>query len=316
MFVDTEEEFDWRQPLSRDHRRVSAVAALPQAAARFAGWGAPLAMMVDHPIVSDGQAVDLIRGILARHAECVVGTQLHPWVNPPFDEPVTPYNSFPGNLAVGLEAAKLDALTDAITAAFGQRPRAYRAGRYGIGPNTVRLLAERGYRLDSSVRARHAYVAEGGPDFRAVGSHAYWADHTARLIELPLTTMFTGALGRAGAPFWAAAERLPLARAVLSRTGLLSRVALTPEGMPIGDALEAIRRAVGEGVRVLAFSFHSPSLVPGHTPYLRDAAELKAFWAWWDAAFALMARLGVAPVGLDAVIAAADAGLAGVETLG
>ncbi|MGJ3648754.1 polysaccharide deacetylase family protein [Sphingomonas sp. GlSt437] len=316
IFVDTEEEFDWRQPLSRDNRATTAVAALPDAARRFAGWGAPWAMIVDHPVATDPHAIDLIRTILADHPQSAIGTQLHPWVNPPFDEAVTPANSFPGNLPEALEAAKLDALTEAIAAAFGKRPTAYRAGRYGIGPNTLRLLASRGYRLDSSVRAGHDYLAEGGPDFRDVGPHAYWADRAGGVIELPLTTVFTGLLGDQAPSLYRAASAVPAARGLLARTGLASRIALTPEGMPIADALEAIRVAVGQGVRVLAFSFHSPSLVPGHTPYVRDAADLKAFWAWWDATFALMARLGIAPIGLDALIAAADAGLAGAGRLG
>ena len=59
--------------------------------------------------------------------------------------------------------------------------------------------------------------------------------------------------------------------------GLLSRVALTPEDMPIDDAIKAVRVAVGEGVPVLNFAFHSPSLVPGHTPYVRTAADLVRF---------------------------------------
>ena len=76
--------------------------------------------------------------------ECDVGTQLHPWVNPPFDEAVTPANSFTGNLPVPLQRAKLHALTDAIEAATGMRPTVYRAGRYGIGRHTARLLARGG----------------------------------------------------------------------------------------------------------------------------------------------------------------------------
>src|SRR3546814_17218490 len=71
--------------------------------------------------------------------------------------------------------------------------------------------------------------------------------------------------------------------------------------------LEAIRIAVGEGVRVLNFAFHSPSLVPGHTPYVRDAADLAAFHAWWDRVLDLLDRLGVAALGADALIAAAEA---------
>ena len=73
------------------------------------------------------------------------------------------------------------------------------------------------------------------------------------------------------------------------------------------SALEAVRVAVGEGVRVLTFSFHSPSLVAGHTPYVRDARDLAAFWGWWDKVLAELHRLGVVPTGLDALIAAADA---------
>jgi hypothetical protein len=305
FFVDTEEEFNWNAPLSRDNRATTAVSAIPDAHRRFADWGAPLTFMVDHPIVSDPRAVEILRTVLTDGVSAV-GTQLHPWVNPPFEEAVTSTNSFPGNLPMSLEAAKLDVLTGAITAAFGRAPISYRAGRYGIGPNTLGLLAERGYRLDSSMRSRYAYTMQGGPDFGAIGNAAFWADRARGLIELPLTTVFTGALRGMGAPLYRLVNAIPRGPGLLARAGLLSRVALTPEEMPLHDALEAVRVAAGEGVCILAFSFHSPSLVAGHTPYVRDAADLAAFWAWWDAVFALLVRLGVAPIGLDALIAAAD----------
>src|SRR5205085_9358127 len=102
------------------------------------------------------------------------------------------------------------------------------------------------------------------------------------------------------------AARLPHGRGVLARTGLSSRIALTPEDMPLDDALEAVRVAVSEGVRVLNFSFHSPSLVPGHTPYVRDAADRRAFDRWWDAMLALLDRLGVTTVSSAELIATAD----------
>lgn len=301
VFVDTEEEFDWSAPLSRDCRLTTATAALPAAHRRFADRGVPLSFMVDHPIVADPRSVDLLRRIV-EDGKSAIGTQLHPWVNPPFDEAVTPRNSFPGNLPEAQEAAKIDVLTDAIEAAFGRRPRAYRAGRYGIGPNTLRLLSARGYALDSSVRSRYCYAQEGGPDFRMVGNAAYRAHG---LVELPLTTVFTGRLRRLGQPLHDALARVPRGRGAFARAGLLSRVALTPEEMPLADALEAVRIAVGEGERVLNFAFHSPSLKPGHTPYVRDAADLAAFYAWWSAVFDLLDRRGVTPIGLDALIAAA-----------
>lgn len=308
VFVDTEEEFDWSKPLARENRSVATVAALPAAQARFAAVGVPLALMVDHPIATDPRAIDLIGPLLT--GGTAVGTQLHPWVNPPFDEALTPANSFAGNLPRQLEEAKLVALTDAITAAFGTRPTAYRAGRYGLGPASFDLLAAHGYRLDSSMRPGFDYASEGGPDFSALGNHAF---RIGGIVELPLTTVFTGAARSGGIALYRSAGRIPKGRAVLARSGLLQRIPLTPEGIPVREALEAVRVAIGEGVRVLSFAFHSPSLAPGHTPYVKDKADLAAFWHWWDKILAELDRLGAKAVGLDDAIAAALVGPAGLE---
>ncbi|MDB5678134.1 polysaccharide deacetylase family protein [Sphingomonas bacterium] len=300
VFVDVEEEFDWNGSLSRDNRSVEAVGALPDAHARFAAAGVPLALMLDHPVAADARAIDLIGPLLTGGS--VVGAQLHPWVTPPFDEALTPRNSFAGNLPRELEAAKLDALTDAIATAFGARPTAYRAGRYGIGLNTFDLLAERGYRLDSSMRPGFDYAPQGGPDFGAVGNHAF---DFGGLIELPSTTVFTGLARGGGMGLYRAGGRMPKGRALLARTRLLQRIPLTPEGIPVAEALEAVRVAVGNDLRVLSFAFHSPSLAPGHTPYVRDAADLRSFWDWWDRVLAELNRLRVRPCGLAELIEAA-----------
>lgn len=309
IFVDTEEEFDWNAPLSREARDTSAMTALPEAHRRFAACGIPLTYMIDHPVASSTQAVDILRALLA-DGRSAIGTQLHPWVNPPFDETLNAINSFPGNLPIELESAKLDTLTAIITSAFGTPPRAYRAGRYGIGPATLALLAARGYRLDSSMRARYDYNQEGGPDFTAIGNHAFRTGPDGAIVELPLTTVFTGIFRSGGAPLHRALGAVPHGRGLFARARLLSRVALTPEDMPLGEALEAIRVALGEGVRVLNLSFHSPSVAPGNTPYVRDAADLAAFFAWWDGVLTLLDRRGVRPAGLDDLLAAADGGLA------
>ncbi|OQW46064.1 MAG: WalW protein [Proteobacteria bacterium SG_bin6] len=301
VFVDTEEEFDWRAPFTRERHGTQATRALPAAHRRFAGWGVPIAYMVDYPVVRDPHAVEALHAALADGAS-TIGAQLHAWVTPPFDEPLSPAASYAGNLPLNVEAAKLDSLTQALHAAFGRRPRAYRAGRYGIGANTLGLLAERGYRLDSSVRAHYDYRGDGGPDFRDMGNAAYRCGPGDALIELPLTTVFTGALRRMGAPLFHRLGRVPHARGAFARAGLLERVSLTPEGMPLPAVLEAVRVALGEGLPVLSFAFHSPSLAPGHTPYVRDAADLAAFWRWWEGVLTLLDARGVKPIGLEALI--------------
>jgi len=302
VFVDVEEEFDWSAPLDRGNRSVSAMRALPAAHARFAGRGVGLACMVDHPVASDPASVDILKRVVA-DGRSSIGAQLHAWVTPPY-APAQPGDSYAGNLPPALEAAKLDVLTDLLRTTFGRRPLAYRAGRYGIGPTTAGLLADRGYRIDTSVRSHYDYRHDGGPDFTAVGSAAY---HLGSLIEVPLTTVFTGRLRRAGAAIHPLLGHVPHGRGLFARAALLQRVALTPEDMPIADALEAVRIAVGEGrQRLLSFSFHSPSLEPGHTPYVRTADDLASFWTWWDRMLDCLDRLDVRPVGVEELIACAS----------
>jgi hypothetical protein len=300
VFVDVEEEFDWRAPVDRANRATTAMRAFPAAHRRFVDHGIALACMIDHPIATNPAAVEILEQVIA-DGRSEIGTQLHPWVNPPFDETVTPVTSYAGNLAAALEAAKIDALTSAVRTAFGRPPRAYRAGRYGVGPRTIALLAERGYRIDSSIRSGYDYSADGGPDFTAIDSNAF---HIGSLVELPLTTVFTGHLHKHGAGLYAALGRIPKARGAFARCGLLSRIALTPEDMPIAAAIEAIDVALGDGIRLLTFSFHSPSLAPGHTPYVRTMADLTRFQCWWDQMVRHLARRGVANASLDDIIVA------------
>jgi hypothetical protein len=313
VFVDTEEEFDWTAPRRRDAVATTAIAALPEAHRRLAALGVIPVYVVDHPVAASPAAVACLRPLLEA-GECEIGAQLHPWVNPPFDEPLTVANSFVGNLPEALERAKLAALTDRIAASFGRRPIVYRAGRYGIGPNSARLLEDAGYRLDSSVRALFDYSAEGGPDFSRRTLEPAWAGPARLLIELPLSATFTGLARRSGPGLYSAAGRVPRLRGLLARTGLMSRVALTPEGTPLADALAAIDVLVDDDARLLSISFHSPSVEPGHTPYVRDAGDLARFWAWWDGVLGRLARHGFRAIGADALVTAAwaarDVGLA------
>ncbi|WEK43329.1 MAG: WalW protein [Candidatus Sphingomonas colombiensis] len=302
IFVDTEEEFDWSAPFAREGHGITALAALPEAHRRLSALGAALTFFIDYPVVSDPHAVDMLRDLLASDPRAAIGAQLHPWVNPPFDEPLSRAASFAGNLPIEMLEEKVVRLSDAIAAAFGTRPIAFRAGRYGIAPEMFALLARHGYRLDSSVRPGFDYSAEGGPDFIAATTDA-WRE--AGLVELPLSTIFTGALRRAGAGLHARLGGIPHARSVFARAGLFSRVPLTPEGVPVAEALEAIAVALGEGASLLNFAFHSPSLVPGNTPYVRDVADLARFWRWWDVVLEELERRGVRSASLAELLAAA-----------
>ncbi len=310
--IDTEEEFDWGEPKRRDAISVEAIRALPQAQARMRAAGVCPAYLMDYPVASSHGSVDILREFLDA-GECTIGAQLHPWVNPPFDEAMVVRNSFPGNLPRATERAKLTILTDRLEAGFGERPIVYRAGRYGVGPNTEALLDELGYRIDCSVRPLFDYRAEDGPSFWKAPAKPYWTGNERRLLESPATSMFVGHLRGLGGPLFRLGDTIPHLRGAMARTGLLNRVVLTPEGMPLDETLRGLDSMMNGDTRLFSIAFHSPSVEPGHTPFVRDAADLKTFYAWLDGVFDFFAREGVLPATTHDVLAAAEQARDGVR---
>lgn len=305
LTVDTEEEFDWSAPFARHGYGLSHVAAIPRFQTFCEGIGAHPVYMADWPIVTDKAAVEIIRDAVQR-GTAEIGMQLHPWVNPPFEEQLTQFNSFPGNLPRELEAAKFMALRDAIETAFAAPPLIYRAGRYGVGPHTAGLLKDAGIRIDTSVRALFDYSAEGGADFTDHPFLPYWVDDARAVLELPVTSVHRGLLRNLGRPLQRIAERLPRAMGALSRLGLLERIPLTPEGVTSREALRGIDIALGSGLPVLVLSLHSPSLAPGNTPYAATAAEVEALYEWLASIYATLEARGVRSCTAAQIVAASD----------
>ncbi len=304
IFVDTEEEFDWAKPRSRDSNAVSHIRHLPEFQSLADSHGIRPCYLIDYPIADSPESTDVI-GAMHSDGRCTVGTQLHAWVSPPFEEEVTTFNSFAGNLPMELELQKLTLLTERIQRAIGERPIVHRAGRYGVGPNSAALLEALGYKADVSVRPHCDYSAEGGPSFLKFDSRPFWAGPEGNLLELPLGVAFTGQLRHFGRVLYAWGNRRNKLLGAMARSGMLSRVALTPEDMPEADVKDAIQAMLDDGIRYLSFSFHSPSLAPGHTPYVRNSAELSDFYRWWDKILSFLASKGVAPADTHETIAAA-----------
>ncbi len=294
LTVDTEEEFDWNMPLTRDTHGTDHVERLAKFQEFCEHEEVVPTYLVDWPIANTKLAAEILSEPLAE-GRAEIGVQLHPWVNPPHEEEVNQANSFAGNLPLRLEASKIGQLRDTIEKNFGIAPLIYRAGRYGAGPNTAGILAEQGIAVDSTVRPKFDYSAAGGPDFRAHPIYPYWVDDDHTLLELPLTTSFWGMLRRQGNYIYPRLWRMPLMRGILSRIGLLERVPLTPEGVRVEEAIRGIDIALDDGAPLLVFSFHSPSLRPGNTPYVRSEQDLDDLYDWWRRVFAYLEQRGVKP---------------------
>ncbi|QGN53234.1 polysaccharide deacetylase family protein [Novosphingobium sp. Gsoil 351] len=303
--VDTEEEFDWSSPFARSDHSLDSIPRLAKFQQFCEGHGVVPVYLVDYPVVNDPRTAEVLGEAVAQ-GRAEIGVQLHPWVNPPHHEEITVHNSFAGNLPAELERAKFGALRDAIERNFGAAPLIYRAGRYGVGAETAQILAQAGIAIDTSVRALFDYSSQGGPNFRHHPLVPWWIGRRNGLLELPLTTVFWGLLRQQGRTLHPALWRVPRLRGLLARLGMLERIPLTPEGVAADEALKAIDIALDDGLPLLVFSFHSPSLRPGHTPYVRDEYDLDRFYAWWRSSFDYLASRKVRPTCVREIIAAAE----------
>ena len=282
VIVDAEEEFDWDKPFSSENRSVTAIAAQTQAQRIFESCRLIPTYAVDFPVASQEDGYRPLLEMLQSGA-CEIGAQLHSWVTPPHEEEVNEQSSFTNNLPVDLQRRKLEALTRTIVESFGVAPRLYRAGRYGAGEATASILSDFGYLIDCSVLPG-VTTAPPGPNYEGACAHPYWLASGRSLLELPVTIGEVGAARGLGRTLYARLAS-PLGRklkfpAIASRLGILERVRLTPEGSTLAESRRLTRAMLQDGHRVFVISYHSPSLVPGHTPYVRDKADLERFLGW------------------------------------
>lgn len=280
IIVDAEEEFHWGRPVSARNNATSSIRHQKRAQDIFACYNARPTYLATYPIASNPGAASVLREYLTA-GQCDIGAQLHPWVTPPFDASNDERLSFPGNLPPGLEREKLQRLTEAVQTGFHLQPTVYKAGRYGIGPNSAALLEEAGYLVDTSLIPRTRYTDMGGPDFLSFDYGPFWFGRTRRLLELPVTRALTGLASKHIPALYSLADKPPLRdikfAGLLARSRIVERITLSPEG----SDLPAMRRLTGallkRGQRIFTLSYHSPSLEPGNTPYVRSQRDLAVF---------------------------------------
>jgi len=173
------------------------------------------------------------------------------------------------NLPAALQYEKLQALTTTLTETFGAEPRAFRAGRYGLGRDTVAALARCGYKVDSSVTPGVSWETyDDGPTFNGAPLDVYRIAPNQNvtvpvedgdIVEVPLSCE----LGSRGITLW------------LQRARRVSKpIVLSPETATAQDMLTLSRRLLERGVRHLHLTWHSPSLQPGLGPFTQTSADV------------------------------------------
>jgi peptidoglycan/xylan/chitin deacetylase (PgdA/CDA1 family) len=279
--IDTEEEGRWGGGYPRDGQTCANIRWLEKLEPLRREYGLRATYLVTDPVVRDAEARDRVAAFVAEERS-EIGAHLHPWCTPPYDE-IDRTVTYAGNLPGPLLRAKLGGLTETIEKAFGVRPLSYRAGRWGISASTLAALEDLGYQVDSSVVPLHWEYGNGGPSSLSAPAVPYrpgpddpMRPGQARILEVPASVVMTGPLG---APAGFIARRLRPFPGFGRILDALGRCWLRPSWGDPAVLRRATRRCLAEGHPVINVMFHSSELMPGASPYVRDAAGLELFVA-------------------------------------
>lgn len=301
VVVDTEEEFNWEAFPDRDETQVDAMEHVSLTQEICNEYGIKPCYVIDYPVASKPQGYNLLKQYY-QAGQCEIGAHLHPWVNPPFDEELSFSNMYPGNLEAQLEYAKLKALSEQIKEVFGFSPSIYKAGRYGFGANTLDILNRLGFKVDVSFCPPIDHSADGGPDYSDCKVTPFWLNDD--VLEIPLTGAFTGISGDYAKSLFNFGKKLESIKlpGIFSRLNLVDRLILSPEGYTAAEHRKVTDFLLAQGERIFTWSFHSPTVVPGNTVYVKNEREkqqyLDSFRRYFDYFFNDLGGQATTPTGI------------------
>lgn len=304
--IDTEED-DWGEYRSSGFS-LESLQVLPRVQEIFNAYGAVPTYLVTYPVVQDRMARDFFLEQIARE-RCEIGAHCHPWNTPPFVEEINERHSMLCNLPYPTVKSKISNLKQEIVQSMGVTPVCFRAGRWGFGPEVAAAIHELGFRVDTSVCPYVDWSLFSGPDYRdaPIDSYRFSPDEIlaespgGALLEVPATIGFlqdNENLCKRAIRAEGLARRLHL-RGLLERAHIVNLRWLSPEMSSARDMIILAKRLLRKGCAYLNMSFHSTTLVPGKTPFVRTAEDLQHFLNSIDEVLRFVAGQGVVFGGLS-----------------
>lgn len=270
LSIDTEEEWDWSGPFPQKDFSVNNVSHLPEFQHLCERLGIKPTYFVDYAIADNNLAGDILRKPLQAE-KCEIGAHLHPWCNPPYFGYIGEKESHVVNLPIDQVEQKLEKLVTRLQQQFGQLPRSFRTGRWGIDDKVLQLLVKYNFTLDSSVYPffqNEFFSCQGAP------LRPYWPSldnplqedkQQQQILELPVTAGFNHRHFTLCEKFYRLMERPSLRwthiTGVAWRTKLLRKSYLSPELFDVSTMLDLSKTALANQTPVLHMFMHSSSLI-------------------------------------------------------
>ena len=273
LTVDTEEEWQWDDEFPQDNCSVKNVEKLPEFQKFCESLGIRPTYFVDYAVANDQHGSAILKEFAEKRV-AEIGAHLHPWCNPPYFGKTTEAESHVINLPFEQVEQKLDALNAIIVNKLGVKPVSFRSGRWGINAKTLRLLASRGYTVDSSVYPFYKndfFSCLGAPETPYWPSFSNALSHGEQrvIMEIPVTAGFNVRNFSIGDSIHNTLSKAPFtwfrSIGLLWQTGLLKKLYLSPELTDDKDMLSLVHTCMSRKSPVIHMYLHSSTLLDGIT---------------------------------------------------
>ena len=280
--IDTEGDNQWSAE-ARLNQTFENIYALPKLHALFQKHRARPTYLITWPVAKDPRSASVLTE-LRRGRDCEIGAHHHAWETPPCTADDIRRHAYAAMLPRPQFEAQLASLTDAITAAAGQRPVSYRSGRFGFSADHVAALEREGYVVESSVAPLFYEAHKGGPDFVEAPLAPYFLAYdsatepgSSDLLEVPVSAGLNRRLPRRLQYLYARAPRPYTTKRILRALRLLRLRWLRPSYSSVEDMIALAKDLAARQEPVLNLLFHSSEAIVGGSPYNTTQSELDAF---------------------------------------
>jgi hypothetical protein len=307
--IDTEED-DWGD-YQRSDTRTQNLQGIEKLQRIFEKYKVTPTYLINYAVLQD----EYCTGYLKAHYEeglCDIGTHCHPWNTPPKSVTQREADTFMCNMDEAIVLEKIKTIHREIENKMRLSPVAFRAGRWGFGRNVLKALKTLDYKIDTSMTPFVDWDQYGGPVFNLKSNRPFtlahgpgdssdvdyrYEDKEEYIVEIPptigyLNRDFAGAEEVLGKMRGKMVKVLKI-RGLLDKTGVASKRWLSPELSNEKDMKKLTRNIVDMGNGFVNMSFHSTSLVPGFSPFVKDTAEERRFYRKIEGYIEYAAEIGL-----------------------
>lgn len=309
--IDTEED-NW-VPVRQTCYAVDNISRIPSLQQLFDDFAVKPTYFITYPVTTNDKAVSILSAIF-KEGRCEIGAHCHPWNTPPSEEDNHPKNSMLCNLPPALQYRKIRSLHGAIQRNFGHDPISFRSGRWGFSQDVARNLHRVGYKIDTSITPYTDWRRDYGPDFsnlaprpfRFSTGNTFEDSQAGPLIEVPVTIGFLQPNFGLTNSILKALRRRPIRHlrlsGVLCRLNLLNKVWLSPEVSDSKQMIGLTQRMMQGANLIINMTFHSSSLTPGLTPFVRTKSDEERFVHTLREFLTFCRDVGISPIKLCDVL--------------